>query len=112
MTRLHARYGTSDVPNDLVFRAARPIVGGREMRGPSGELEHGSTAAEYNNFQGRYAIRHLWTGAIACANPVRGRWSGEPPPGSQIADQGVMAAQNLAFAPRGKVQLPNLVAQD
>jgi MYXO-CTERM domain-containing protein len=112
MTRLHARYGKADVPNDLVFKAADPIVGGREQRGPSGALEHGATAAEYNNFQGRYAIRHAWTGPIACASPVRGRWSGEPPTGSQIADQGVMAATNLAFAPRGKVALPNLVAQD
>ena len=112
MTRLHARYGKSDVPNDLVFKAAPPIVGGREIKGPSGELEHGASAAEYNNFQGRYAIRHLWNGPIACANPVRGRWSGSPPAGSQIADQGIMAATNLAFAPRGKVQLPNLVAQD
>jgi MYXO-CTERM domain-containing protein len=112
MTRLHARYGKADVPNDLVFKAADPIVGGREQRGPTGALEHGATAAEYNNFQGRYAIRHAWTGPIACANPVRGRWSGEPPAGSQLADQGVMAATNLAFAPRGQVALPNLVAQD
>jgi MYXO-CTERM domain-containing protein len=112
MTRLHARYGKADVPNDLVFKAADPIVGGREQRGPSGALEHGATPAEYNNFQGRYAIRHTWTGPIACASPVRGRWSGEPPAGSQLADQGVMAATNLAFAPRGKVALPNLVAQD
>ena len=112
MTRLHARYGKADVPNDLVFKAADPIVGGREMRGPSGALEHGATPAEYNNFQGRYAIRHAWNGPIACANPIRGRWSGSPPQGSQIADQGVMAATNLAFAPRGKVSLPSLVAQD
>ena len=29
-----------------------------------------------NNFQGRYVILHPWTGAIACANPVRGKWGG------------------------------------
>ncbi|HET9987253.1 MAG TPA: DUF2330 domain-containing protein [Kofleriaceae bacterium] len=111
MTRLHARYGKTDVPNDLVFKAAQPIVGGREMRGENQQLEHGATPADFNNFQGRYAIRHPWTGPVACEKPQRGRWSGSPPAGTQIADQGIMAATNLAFAPRGKIQLPNIVAE-
>ena len=112
LTRLHARYGKDGAPNDLVFRAAPPIAGGRELR-PSAdrELEHGAQPSGINNFQGRYAIRHPWTGPIACANPVRGRWGG-PPPGQQIANPGPQPAINLAFAPRGKVQLPSLVAQD
>ncbi|HEX7842235.1 MAG TPA: DUF2330 domain-containing protein [Kofleriaceae bacterium] len=112
LTRLHARYGKDGAPNDLVFRAAPPIAGGREFR-PSTDrdLEHGAQPSSINNFQGRYAIRHPWTGPIACANPVRGRWGG-PPPGQQIANPGIQPAVNLAFAPRGKVQLPNLVAQD
>jgi MYXO-CTERM domain-containing protein len=111
MTRLHARYGKTDVPNDLVFKAAPAIVGGREIRTANQQLEHGATAADYNNFQGRYAIRHEWTGPMACANPQRGKWSGSPPAGVQIADQGIMAATNLAFAPRGKLQLPSVVAE-
>jgi len=112
LTRLHARYGKDGAPNDLVFRAAPPIVGGREFRGGDDvQLEHGAQASGMNNFQGRYAIRHAWTGPVACSNPVRGRWGG-PPPGAQIANPGIQPAVNLAFAPRGKVQLPNLVAQD
>jgi hypothetical protein len=35
------------------------------------ELEHGATPAPINNFQGRYAIRHPWTGPITCAEPKR-----------------------------------------
>ena len=113
LTRLHARYGKDGAPNDLVFRATTPIVGGREIRGPNGELEHGARADSTNNFQGRYAIRHAWTGPIACANPRRGIWGGNPnPTGDQIADGGTKSATNIAFAPRGKVSLPNLVAQD
>ncbi|HEY0252499.1 MAG TPA: MYXO-CTERM sorting domain-containing protein, partial [Kofleriaceae bacterium] len=111
MTRLHARYGKDGAPNDLVFAAAPAIVGGREQRNDAGTLEHGATSADYNNFQGRYAIRHEWQGAMACTNPRRGRWSGEPPAGTQIADQGVMAATNLASAPRGKLALPSVVTQ-
>ncbi len=113
LTRLHARYGKADAPNDLVFKTAPPIVGGREERDDAGHLEERSKPDETNNFQGRYAVRHAWTGPVACANPVRGQWGG-PPDGHdpEIAQGAAMPAQNLAFAPRGKVQLPNLVAQD
>jgi MYXO-CTERM domain-containing protein len=110
LTRLHARYGVNGAPNDLVFRAAPPIVGGREFRHVNHELEHGATPSESNNFQGRYVIRHAWTGPIACPKPIRNRWGG--PPSAQIANPGIQPATNLAFAPRGKAQLANLVAQD
>ncbi len=108
LTRLHARYGKDGAPNDLVFKAAPPIVGGREQRDGRGRLEEGARPDGTNNFQGRYAIRHPWTGPITCDNPTRGIWGG-PPDGDEIA---IQPATNLAFAPRGKVQLPNLVAQD
>jgi MYXO-CTERM domain-containing protein len=110
LTRLHARYGKDGAPNDLVFRAAPSIIGGREVRDADGRLEERARPATgQNNFQGRYAIRHPWTGPIACDKPIRGRWGG-PPDGSQIAK--TQPATNTAFAPRGKVQLPDLVAQD
>src|SRR6185436_1640105 len=81
LTRLHARYGKDGVPNDLVFKTARPIIGGREVRSETGKLEERATESDYNNFQGRYAIRHEWTGPIACEKPIRGRWGGPPPSG-------------------------------
>jgi MYXO-CTERM domain-containing protein len=111
LTRLHARYGKDGAPNDLVFKKAGPIVGGREIRDGSNRLEERAKPDSTNNFQGRYAIRHTWTGPVACANPVRGRWGG-PPSGQEMADGETKAATNIAFAPRGNVQLPNLVAQD
>jgi len=112
LTRLHARYGKEGAPNDLVFRAASPIAGGREHMQANGRLEERSAPSQINNFQGRYIIRHPWTGAIACANPQRGRWGG-PPDGLELADgSGPKAATDIAFAPRGNVQLPNLVNQD
>jgi len=110
LTRLHARYGKDGAPNDLVFKAAPPIAGGREERDDGGRLEERAHPDDTNNFQGRYAIRHAWTGPIQCANPVRGRWGARP--GSDEDELATQPALNLAFAPRGKVQLPNLVAQD
>jgi hypothetical protein len=110
LTRLHARYGKDGAPNDLVFKAAPPIAGGREQRTAQGQLEERAHPDGINNFQGRYAIRHYWTGPIRCSKPIRGRWGG-PPEGSQMAQQ-TQPATNLAFAPRGQVQLPKLVAQD
>jgi MYXO-CTERM domain-containing protein len=100
LTRLHARYGKESLGEDLVFKEAPPITGGREVRVSENELEHGSTAASYNNFQGRYAIRHAWTGPIACQSPKRGNWGG-PPPGANAQNTGPKPALNLAFAPRG-----------
>ena len=104
LTRLHARYGT-DVKDDLVFRAVEPIMGGRGTPDASGAL---STAlaqkAGMNSFQGRYVIMHPWTGSVACASPIRGRWGG-PPDGQQIA----VPATSTAFQPRGKLELAAMV---
>jgi MYXO-CTERM domain-containing protein len=110
VTRLHARYTKEALGEDLVFKTASPITGGREVRVGSGELEHGATTASVNNFQGRYAIRHAWTGPITCKNPRRGLWGG-PPYGTPMAGGGggVKAAKDTAFAPRGKVQLASFV---
>jgi MYXO-CTERM domain-containing protein len=108
LTRLHARYGT-DLSEDLVFQKASPVQGGREIEDATGKLEETAAASGINNFQARYAIRHEWTGPIECANPVRGRWGG-PPAGETY--KGPQAGRDLAFAPRGKVQLAQMVAGD
>ena len=108
LTRLHARYG-KDVRDDLQFKAAPPIAGGREHLVAGGTLEEGAVPAGTNNFQGRYAIRHRWTGPLACEKPVRGRWGG-PPRG--IAAAGIKPALELAFQPRDQVKLAQAVLHD
>jgi hypothetical protein len=107
LTRLHARYG-KDIKDDLVFKTADPIVGGREIRTEKGRLEKRATKSDYNNFQARYAIRHWWSGEIACKAPIRGRWGG-PPKGRTPRPS---PALQLAFAPRGKSKLPNFLVSD
>ena len=117
ITRLHARYTKDSLGEDLVFRAAAPIEGGREFmtRAPNakpddrGTLEHGSRPSQYgqNQFQGRYAIRHPWTGPVACEHPNRGIWGGPPDgiPGTSAAKP----ALNLAFAKRKPAQLASFL---
>jgi len=105
LTRLHARYGTGDMKDDLVFKQARPVTGGREVW-TDGKLEHGAVDSAQNYFQARYAIRHPWTGPIACKAPRRGIWGGPPDGGQQI-----IAASKLAFAPRGKLRLAEVVTK-
>jgi hypothetical protein len=102
ITRLHARYSKDALGDDLFFRAAPPIVGGREfMQNTSGtggaKLEQGARSDAQNNFQARYAIRHPWTGPIACANPQRGMWGG-PPSGNEPSAH---PAAHIGFLPRG-----------
>ena len=77
LTRLHYRYGADGLKEDLVFRAAPPVIGGRGVPDASGELaEHDAAPSSYNQFQGRYVILHRWEGSLACQSPHRGTWGG------------------------------------
>jgi hypothetical protein len=110
LARLHARYDASTLTEDLVFKTAPAIVGGREfVKDASGAIEKGAQPSSYNQFQARYAIRHPWTGPITCANPRRGVWGGPPPEIAEKTTSGPVAATNLAAAPRGKVELASYV---
>ncbi len=73
VTRLHARLdGRSD---DLVFRAAPSVAGGREDEVVSSEVR----PSPQNGFQARYAIRQPWTMPATCASPAWGNWGGREP---------------------------------
>jgi len=106
VTRLHTRYAKDVLGDDLFFRAAPPIVGGREFMQDGARLEQGARADSQNNFQARYVIRHPWTGPIACKHPQRGIWGG--PPGG--AEPVARAAAKIGFMPRaGAVTLGSFV---
>ncbi|HEX3345685.1 MAG TPA: DUF2330 domain-containing protein, partial [Polyangiaceae bacterium] len=118
LTRMHARYSKDSLGEDIVFRPAPPIVGGRELlttptepggRTP-GVLEKGSRPAGTNNFQARYVIRHPWTGPVACTRPHFGVWGGRPGAGHEGPT--THATAKLAYAPRGTVQLASVVRED
>jgi len=81
LTRLHARYTKDMLGEDLVFKQADEIMGGRGIPDTKGNLDqtvmHQAGAAySYSNFQGRYVILHPWEQAISCQNPSRGQWGG------------------------------------
>ncbi|MGD8825481.1 MAG: DUF2330 domain-containing protein [Myxococcales bacterium] len=104
LTRLHYRYDKDGLDEDLVFRAAGPIVGGRGMPDRDGQLgERRAQPSSYNNFQGRYVILHPWEGALACDNPQRGIWGG--PPGGPTPRP--LAAGNTALSATTPKQLTN-----
>ena len=110
LTRLHARYTRDSLGEDLVLREAKPIIGGREVRGEGGALESGATSGGgTNTFQGRYAVRHPWDGPITCAAPVRNLWGGPP---SGLDNGGAKPALGLAYAPRTNVQLASFLRSD
>jgi uncharacterized protein (TIGR03382 family) len=111
ITRLHARYSKDALGDDLVFRAAAPIVGGREFMQNDGKLEQGARPDSSNNFQARYVIRHPWAGPMACKNPTRGVWGGQPgrDPWSSGSPE-VKAASKIGLLPRaGALSLASFV---
>jgi hypothetical protein len=107
LTRLHLRYTKESLGEDLVLRKAPALQGGNGWS--AGPDKHGAQVvpAGTSMFQGRYIVRHPWTGPITCTDPEFGNWGG--PPG---AGNGVEAARDLAFTPRGEVALDKLLAED
>jgi MYXO-CTERM domain-containing protein len=97
ITRLHTRYESSALGEDLVFRAAPPIAGGNGVPDQEGKMIRGAQPSGYNTFQGRYVMLHPWEGPVECKEPRRGIWGG---PIKQVAGP-TLVANNTAFAPRG-----------
>jgi hypothetical protein len=104
LTRLHTRYSKETLSEDLIFREAKPVMGGRaNWNGTNGDEGAAVTDAGVNNFQGRYIIRHYWDKPVACENPIYDNWGG--PPENPNGRPAPTAAKGLASAPRGKVVL-------
>ena len=114
LTRLHARYGPTGAPKDLVFKVAPPVEGGGERsRTPTGLSRGAVPAEETNRFQARYIIRHPWTKPTECTDPRRGGWGSDPEGLSGRRSRvALTAAVDAAAAPRGKLPLHELVAMD
>jgi hypothetical protein len=103
LTRLHLRYTKDSLGEDLVFRAAPPIVGGNGWSA-GGDKHVAQQPRGQSMFQGRYIVRHRWQGEITGADPVFDRGGGRP--------DKVGAARDLAFTPREGTTLASLVAED
>ena len=109
LTRLHARYDKTSLSDDLIFKEAKPAMGGRANWNGTSADAGASVDTGVNNFQGRYIIRHYWEGAVKCQTPTYGTWGG-PPGGSGEEDRRTaQAAKGVALAPRGRVQLRKVV---
>jgi hypothetical protein len=104
ITRLHTRYDRTALSDDLIFRQAKPAVGGRARWNGAEESSTASIEGSLNNFQARYIIRHYWKDPPSCKEPKWGRWGG--PPGGSMKP---VAARGLAGATRGKLSLGAVV---
>jgi hypothetical protein len=104
-TRIHLRYGRDSAGQDLVFRRAGGVSGGRGTPDTSGVLDRMVTPASANTFQGRYVIRHPWEGSALCLTPEWGRWGG--PPGRR--GKAMEVAADLGHASHQPVELASFL---
>lgn len=108
LTRLHARYDRQTLSEDLIFREAGPITGGRDGdRGNSA----GPSARDRNSFQARYTIRHYWRGPITCSAPRYRQWLRTPLDRSGYSRRRSppLAATNLVGSPQAPISLQGIV---
>jgi hypothetical protein len=87
LTRLHLRTSSAQATDDLVFRAAGPVVGGVGTPDAEGMLQPGVQPGTdgLSSFQGRYVVLHPWEREARCKQPVRGRWG--PPTARSAANR-------------------------
>jgi hypothetical protein len=112
LTRLHYRYDAESLGEDIVFREAPPMVGGRGMPDQSGEMQEQTPVADsINNFQGRYVILHKWEGTPQCETPARGQWGG-PPNGGQPPSTAARSSLSTGGVAPTPANLGILVAED
>ena len=76
LTRIHLQYEKDQIGEDLIFKKADPIVGGRENYTEENKLETESQSSSFNAFQARYIIRHPWEGLVECEAPNFNIWGG------------------------------------
>ena len=123
LTRLHTRTTKGGLSEDLVFKKAPALYGGREMYQENILEKDFSTDGSVANprwgngsqFQGRYIMRNRWEGAVECDNPKFGVWGGPPAgtqqPGTESAvspnSGGVKAGESVDIGP-----LEELVRED
>ena len=113
LTRMHLRYAKDDAPDDLSIVAAPSISRGRDVgsrRDAQSPTSIGSAMTSESDFATRYLVRHAWEGETACDAPQRGVWSAIPP--GQAHAPRARPAMDLAFAPRGGIDLATFVRED
>lgn len=76
LTRLRTRTRKEGRIDDLVFREAPAIVGGRGVPDENGRLDASITAAPESTFQSRFVVLHRTDARVSCVHPRHGGWSG------------------------------------
>jgi MYXO-CTERM domain-containing protein len=79
ITRLHHRYDSAGLPEDVALKPVAHVQGGLgEPQGPRGELPTAVEPAEQSRLQTRFTFMHPSKSEEKCDNPVRWRWGKAP----------------------------------
>ncbi len=117
LTRIHLQYEKDEIGEDLVFKKAKAVVGGREFYDEDRKIEKGTLDSPYgqNAFQARYIIRHAWLGELSCDEPRFGEWGGDPENGGGPTTMTAQSPNSTGadiFAPSNEDSVGTLLLED
>jgi hypothetical protein len=108
ITRLHHRYDTKSLPEDVMVQPAASVEGGLALpSGPNGEASGSVESAQESRLQIRYSALHPSKKVIQCENPVRYRWGKAPPDYRGLRK--TWTARDLAYKKRDKFVLNEVI---
>jgi hypothetical protein len=108
VTRLHYRYDSRGLPEDIQLRPAGAVHGGiGAPTGPNADLSEKIEPASDNRLQIRYSAVYPNKKVVQCENPQRFRWGKAPPTYRGLRK--TWTATDLAFKKRDRFKLEDVV---
>ncbi len=103
LTRLHYRYNSESLPNDIELGPGGPVIGGLALPlGPDGAADTAVKGGKMNAFQTRFNSLHENKKVVECDEPKPHRW-GKPPRTYRGANK-IWAADDLSRRNRSQIK--------
>jgi hypothetical protein len=108
ITRLHHRYDSKSLPEDIEVQPAASVEGGVALPvGPNAEAPGNVEPSDENRLQTRYSAAHPSKKVVQCEAPTRYRWGKAPPDYRGLRK--TWTARDLGYKKRDKFVLKDVI---